>query len=71
MYRKPTTHPSVNRASTIQPQWDSTFPPAHQAAYGPIAARMIEVATSGSCAGDVRQFQYHNVRRPIYPLDEW
>src|SRR5262249_50854095 len=34
---------------------------AHQAAYGPIAAAMIEVATRGCCAGDVRQFNYQNI----------
>jgi microcystin degradation protein MlrC len=44
---------------------------AHRAAYAPIASRMIEVETSGSCAGDVRKFQYHHIRRPLYPLDKW
>lgn len=44
---------------------------AHRAAYEPIAARMIEVETHGSCAGDVRRFTYHNIRRPLYPLDKW
>jgi microcystin degradation protein MlrC len=44
---------------------------AHRAAYEPIASRMIEVETSGSCAGDVRRFSYHNIRRPLYPIDRW
>lgn len=44
---------------------------AHRAAYGPIAARIIEVETPGCCAGDVRRFEYHNVVRPLYPLDCW
>jgi len=44
---------------------------AHRAAYEPIAARMIEVETPGSCAGDVRRFQYENIRRPLFPLDRW
>lgn len=44
---------------------------AHRAAYEPIAARLIEVETHGSCAGDVRRFTYHNIRRPLYPLDRW
>ncbi len=44
---------------------------AHQAAYGPIAAEMIEVETPGACAGDVRSFSYRSIRRPLYPLDEW
>jgi microcystin degradation protein MlrC len=44
---------------------------AHRAAYEPIACRMIEVETPGSCAGDVRRFEYHNIRRPLFPLDRW
>jgi microcystin degradation protein MlrC len=44
---------------------------AHRAAYGQVAAEMIEVETSGACAGDIRRFEYRNVRRPLYPLDEW
>lgn len=44
---------------------------AHRAAYEPIASRMIEVETPGSCAGDVRSFEYHNIRRPLFPLDRW
>jgi microcystin degradation protein MlrC len=44
---------------------------AHRAAYAPIATRLIEVETPGSCAGDVRRFEYHNIRRPLYPLDRW
>ncbi|MFN3649579.1 MAG: M81 family metallopeptidase [Armatimonadota bacterium] len=44
---------------------------AHRAAYAPIASRMLEVETPGSCAGDVRKFEYHQIRRPLYPLDIW
>ncbi len=44
---------------------------AHRAAYAPIAGRMLEVETAGSCAGDVRKFRYENIRRPLYPLDRW
>ena len=44
---------------------------AHRAAYEPIASRLIEVETPGSCAGDVRKFDYHNIRRPLFPLDRW
>lgn len=44
---------------------------AHRAAYGPVAAEMIEVDTAGACAGDVRRFEYHQIRRPLYPLDDW
>lgn len=44
---------------------------AHRAAYGPIAAAMIDVDTPGACAGDLRRFRYAHLRRPLYPLDEW
>jgi microcystin degradation protein MlrC len=44
---------------------------AHRAAYQPIASQMLEVETPGACAGDVRQFRYENIRRPLYPLDVW
>lgn len=44
---------------------------AHRAAYAPIASQMIEVESPGSTAGDVRSFQYTNIRRPLYPLDRW
>lgn len=44
---------------------------AHRAAYAPIASRLIEVETPGSCAGDVRHFEYQNIRRPLYPVDRW
>ena len=42
---------------------------AHRAAYEPIASRLIEVETPGSCAGDVRRFDYRSIRRPLFPLD--
>ncbi|MCC2668097.1 MAG: MlrC domain protein [Armatimonadetes bacterium] len=44
---------------------------AHRAAYAPIAGRMIEVETPGSCSGDVRRFPYENIRRPLFPIDRW
>ncbi|MBI3911342.1 MAG: M81 family metallopeptidase [Armatimonadetes bacterium] len=44
---------------------------AHRAAYEPIAAEIIDVDTPGACAGDMRQFHYERLRRPLYPLDEW
>lgn len=44
---------------------------AHRAAYAPIASRLIEVETPGCCAGDVRRFEYSQIRRPLYPLDIW
>jgi microcystin degradation protein MlrC len=44
---------------------------AHRAAYEPIASRLLEVETPGSCAGDVRSFTYEHIQRPLYPLDRW
>lgn len=44
---------------------------AHRAAYLPIAQQMLEVETPGSCSGDVRRFDYHHIRRPLYPIDRW
>ncbi len=44
---------------------------AHRAAYAPIARRLIEVETPGSCAGDIRRFEYHTITRPLWPLDRW
>jgi microcystin degradation protein MlrC len=41
---------------------------AHKAAYGPIAARMIEVDTPGLTAINPSRFEYRHVRRPMYPL---
>jgi len=43
---------------------------AHRAAYGPIANRMIDVATPGITALDLTRFRYTRLRRPVYPLDE-
>jgi microcystin degradation protein MlrC len=42
---------------------------AFRAAYGPIASRIIEVDTPGLAAADVRRFEFHRLKRPIYPLD--
>jgi microcystin degradation protein MlrC len=42
---------------------------AYKAAYGPIARTIIEVDTPGLTAANPCRFSYHNVRRPILPLD--
>jgi microcystin degradation protein MlrC len=42
---------------------------AYRAAYGTIAAEVIEVDTPGLTANDPRRFSYRRVRRPMYPLD--
>lgn len=42
---------------------------AHRAAYGPIAARIIEVDSPGLTAPDIRRYTFRNVPRPIWPLD--
>jgi microcystin degradation protein MlrC len=44
---------------------------AHRAAYAPIAQQLIEVETPGCCSGDVRRFDYQQIRRPLYPIDRW
>ena len=42
---------------------------AFRAAYEPIAGRIIEVDTPGLTAVNPLHFEYHNVRRPLFPLD--
>jgi microcystin degradation protein MlrC len=43
---------------------------AHRAAYGPIAAELIDVDTAGLTPADYRQLPYHQVKRPLFRLDE-
>ncbi|MBM3947578.1 MAG: hypothetical protein FJ315_09330, partial [SAR202 cluster bacterium] len=61
------------RAVGIEPRYQNVIvckgAIAHRAAYAPIARRLIEVETPGSCAGDIRQFTYHHIHRPLWPLD--
>ena len=42
---------------------------AYRAAYEPIAGEIIEVDTLGLTAVNPLHFEYHNVRRPLFPLD--
>ncbi len=42
---------------------------AYRAAYEPIAGHIIEVDTPGLTAVNPLHFEYHNVRRPLFPLD--
>ena len=42
---------------------------AYRAAYEPIAGEIIEVDTPGLTAVNPSHFTYHNVRRPLFPLD--
>ena len=42
---------------------------AYRAAYQPIAGQIIEVDTPGLTAVNPLHFEYHNVRRPLFPLD--
>jgi microcystin degradation protein MlrC len=44
---------------------------AFRAAYEPIAQEIIEVNSPGLSSLDLSQFSYKNVRRPIFPLDEF
>lgn len=43
---------------------------AWRAAYGSLAKQIIEVDTPGICAANLARFEYKNVRRPVFPLDE-
>jgi microcystin degradation protein MlrC len=42
---------------------------AYKAAYGPIAAQVLEVDTPGLTAIDPARFTFHHRRRPLFPLD--
>ena len=42
---------------------------AYRAAYEPIAGQIIEVDTPGLTAVNPLHFEYHNVRKPLFPLD--
>ena len=42
---------------------------AFRAAYEPIAGQIIEVDTPGLTAVNPLHFEYHNIRRPLFPLD--
>ena len=44
---------------------------AFRAAYEPIAQEIIEVNSPGLSSLDLSQFNYKNIRRPIFPLDEF
>ncbi len=41
---------------------------AYKAAYAPIAGEIIEVDTPGLTAINPARFEYHRIRRPLYPL---
>jgi microcystin degradation protein MlrC len=41
-----------------------------QGGFGPIAAHAIYVDTPGLGSVDLRRFEYQNLRRPIFPLDD-
>jgi microcystin degradation protein MlrC len=43
---------------------------AYKAAYAPIAGTIIEVDTPGLTAVNPERFNYRNIRRPMYPLDQ-
>ena len=43
---------------------------AYKAAYEPIAGRIIEIDTPGLTAIDPARFTFHNIRRPMFPLDD-
>ncbi len=40
------------------------------AAYAPVCKRLIRVDTPGATAADMRKFEFHHRRRPLYPFEE-
>ncbi|MDE2998948.1 MAG: M81 family metallopeptidase [Gemmatimonadota bacterium] len=40
------------------------------AAYAPVCTRLIRVDTPGATAADMRKFEFHHRRRPLYPFEE-
>ena len=42
-----------------------------RAAFEPIAKHIVSVAGPGVCSSDYGQFPFQNLKRPIYPLDEF
>ena len=40
------------------------------AAYEPVCSALIRVNTPGATAADMRMFDYHHRRKPLYPLEE-
>jgi microcystin degradation protein MlrC len=41
----------------------------YRAAFEPIAREIIEVDAPGLSSSNLARFPFHNVRRPIFPLD--
>jgi microcystin degradation protein MlrC len=41
----------------------------HKQAYDPITGSSYIVDLPGPCSNNLKLFTYHNVKRPIYPLD--
>ena len=46
-------------------------PAAFRASYGPFAAEILIVEAAGVCSPILRSYPFHQVRRPLYPLDEF
>lgn len=44
---------------------------AWQTALGSFAKRVIQLDTPGCCAPNLNHLEYRNLRRPVYPLDEF
>jgi len=42
----------------------------YRAAFDPIATATIEVDAPGITSPRLERYPYHNIRRPIYPLDK-
>jgi microcystin degradation protein MlrC len=45
-------------------------PAAFRAAYEPFAAEIINIDAPGVCSPNLHSYEFRNVRRPLYPLDD-
>jgi len=73
-HRVQTTDPEIFRFSGIEPTHQKLVvlksSVHYRAAFEPLAAEIIEVAAPGVANPDLTVYNFKNVRRPIFPLDE-
>ncbi len=66
--------PAVFHANGVDPEscrWLVVKSSVHyRAAFRSLAVRMIEIETPGLCSSSIDAHHYHNVHRPIWPLDD-
>jgi microcystin degradation protein MlrC len=73
-HRWQTLDPEMIRAAGIDPRREQILVVKstihYRAAFEPIAAHIIEVDAPGLSSSNLSHFEYHRVRRPIFPLDD-